>query len=77
MTTANANKKNAILELLRNSDSWLSTNQISSNLRIHWYKTELLLNELFLEGKIERDEKGKMTFWRFKQNEEEIHNQIA
>jgi len=68
MVDLNEEKKKAIMKFLEKKlEEWYTTNQIAVAVDIHIYKAEVLLNQLFFNGKVESDRRGKYSFWRTKQ----------
>lgn len=57
--------KRKILAILL-EEGELTTSKISRKTKIHFYRVRELLNELLEEKKIEKDSKGRYTFWRYK-----------
>lgn len=72
----NHEKKSEILEYLKSINEWTTINQISEVVGLHFYKAELLLNELYFEAKVQKDEKPNQIFWKIK-NEEEIQDNLS
>lgn len=67
MSKDNEDRKMEILnKLSEQKTEWFTLNQIRNMVGIHIYKAEVLLYELLIEGKVEKDEKGKFKFWRIK-----------
>lgn len=57
-------------DLLRFLSSNLkTTNQIAKEASANWYICFSLLTELYLEGKIQREEMNTQTLWRLKKEE--------
>ena len=48
------------------TENWEATNVISLRIKKHWYTTKEILNNLVFEGKAEKLELGRNTYWRKK-----------
>ena len=56
--------KDKILKLLKKNKDWMSTNRISVQTAINFYRVERILYKLFEENKIEKDEKPDTIYWK-------------
>lgn len=50
---------------MKEADGWRSTNQVREEANVHFYRTEKLLEELVDDGKVVKDKKPTVTFWKF------------
>ncbi len=68
MKSKDEQKKERILKLLSDEkERWLTTNEISTRLALHHYKTETLLYQLLGDSKIILDKsRGSFTFWKIR-----------
>jgi len=66
MIDKNEQKKEKILKLLSDKKDWITTSTVRELINIHQYKAEMLLNQLFNEGKIMMEKRSTYTFWRNK-----------
>ena len=63
-------QKDFILEEM--TDEWEPTTQIAKRTGLHYYKAVMLLNSLWMEKKIKKDEKPNQIFWKLKKKRKNI-----
>lgn len=67
MLEINEEKKKEIIKFLsKKPEEWFTLNQIAKELKIHIYKAEVLMYQLFSKEKVENEARGKFNFWRIK-----------
>ena len=55
-----------ILKVLKEAEDWVIKETIRKETNIHIYKIDEVLKKLLEEGKIEKDKRGRFTFWKLK-----------